>query len=379
MRLGRSNLDWMKEYGTAYKLRGCFGTTSLVITDPRAIHRILHESLQDYPEAGDVKRFFEMMFGRGVIWAHGEDHKRHRRVLSPAFSIAHMRKFVPLFQEYVAQLAEKWNDELRGSSHTIDVIPWLHKITLGIIGESRQIPTFISSLKAKYLPSAIEKITKRYLELSNATAKEVMREAELTEGRDVLSVLVRANSAEDPRKRLTEAEILAQMSTLIQAGHHTTGYTLSWILYELAAHPDDQVKVYEEISRVRKGRGELELTSEDYDSLNHLTLALKETLRLHPVFPNLLREASKNDVLPLDFPIVSEDGKTLKEIPITKGQRIWVDVPSYNRLESVWGPNPDEWNPGRHERLDFEEKKQAQVGLFANVLTFSGGPKGCIG
>ncbi|KAL0058259.1 hypothetical protein AAF712_015083 [Marasmius tenuissimus] len=198
--------------------------------------------------------------------------------------------------------------------------------------------------------------------------------------RDVLSILVRANSQEDPKKRLSDSEIFAQMSVLIQAGHHTTGYTLSWILYELSTHPEDQAKVYQEIKQAReKNRGEF--ASSDYDSMSHLTLVLKEVLRLHPVVPTLDREAKKNDVLLLDFPVTSVHGKTVSEVPVDRGQRIRVDMSTYNRLNSVWGADANEWNPARHQRTmePTSEKNPTQVGLFANILTFSGGPKGCIG
>ncbi|KAG7090321.1 hypothetical protein E1B28_011917 [Marasmius oreades] len=443
-----------KDYGTAYRFPGCFGENILVISDPRAIHRVLQES-DDYPEAADIKRIFEMIFGQGVLWATGEDHKRHRRVLSPAFSINHMRQFLPLFQCHLNRLAEKWNNALQGRSQTINIIPWFHKVTLDIIGESafnyhfdaidnkpneltktlydlenlgldqtpgmtlavalpRYIPDAVAAWQAKNFPVYAEKIAKRYLEFSNQKAREVMKEAGLdlngdggtddvpigtgTE-KDVLSILVRANRAEDSRKRLSEGEMLAQMSTLIQAGHHTTGYTLSWILYELAAHPEDQAKVYEEIRHIRETNSG-DLTSSDYDSMTHLTLVLKEALRLHPVLPTLEREAMKNDVLLLDFPVVSQNGKTVDAIPVKKGQRIKVDISSYNRLESVWGEDANSWNPKRFA-TDSEGKTQTQVGLFANVLSFSqwlsyslpvpvslisnspsrigGGPKGCLG
>ncbi|KAK1221467.1 hypothetical protein PQX77_015701 [Marasmius sp. AFHP31] len=371
-----------------------------------------------------------------LIWTSqsGEDHKRHRRVLSPAFSINHMRQFLPLFQGHVAHLAEKWNNQLQGTSTTIDIIPWFHKTALDIIGESafgyyfgalenkpneltktlykleetglnitplttflmalqRWTPSSFASLQAKYFPLDFQLVAQRYLQLSNEKAKEVMKEAGLDIGeldqnesvgssneRDVLSVLVRANREEDPKKRLSEAEILAQMTTLIQAGHHTSGYSLSWIFYELSAHPEDQAKVYREIKQARE-RNPGEFTSADYDSMAHLMLVLKETLRLHPVLATLEREASKNDVLLLDFPVISEKGTPMHEVLVQKGQRIRVDISSYNRLESVWGEDADKWNPQRHVRMDSEpeEKKQAQVGLFGNMLTFSGGPKGCIG
>ncbi|KAK1236103.1 hypothetical protein PQX77_000647 [Marasmius sp. AFHP31] len=421
--------DWATEYGTAYKIEGCFGQPMLVISDPRAIRQVYHDAVQDYPEVREIRRITEMMFGKGVLWAIGEDHKRQRRVLSPAFSISHMREFWPLFQTHTTHLADKWDHELQGKDATIDVIPWLHKAALDIIGESafnyqfhaldskpneltqtlhqlenqgldntplttllvalpRHFTSFFASLQAKYFPTAMDQSCQRYRQLSNEKAQDMMKEAGLESEesvdsgkleRDVLSILVRANRQEDPKKRLSDAEIFAQMSTLIQAGHHTTGYTLAWTLFELSTHPEDQAKVYQEIKQAReKNRGEF--ASSDYDSLSYLTLVLKEVLRLHPVVPNLDREAMKNDVLLLDFPVTSIHGKTVSEVPVYRGQRIRVDMSTYNRLKSVWGADANEWNPARHQRMEpASEKNPTQVGLFANLLTFSGGPKGCIG
>ncbi|KAF9257537.1 cytochrome P450 [Marasmius fiardii PR-910] len=421
-RVDKTLFEWSKRYGTAYRVPGCFGVNILVVSDPRAIHRILQDSLNHYPQAVEYRRLIESGFGRGVLWARGEDHKRHRRVLSPAFSTNHMRQFLPLFQARVSHLSKKWNYILHGGTQVINVVPWLQKVTLDIIGESafdyhfdaldnkpnelmkslhelellglgftpmmtlaqaisRYTPDAVASWQAKHFPIHAVKLAKRYQEESYKEAKQALSDNDqppIGKGteRDILSVLVRANRAEDPRKRLSEGEMLAQMSTIIQAGHHTTGYSLAWILYGLAAHPEDQRKVYEEVKYVRD-RKSGEFTSSDYDSMNHLTAVLKEALRLHPVVTTLEREASKNDLLPLEFPIVTKDGRTINSVPISNGQRIKVDVSSYNRLEGIWGEDANSWNPKRFGATDPSAK--TQIGLFANILTFSAGMKGCIG
>ncbi|ESK90192.1 cytochrome p450 [Moniliophthora roreri MCA 2997] len=430
---GDLTYKWAEKYGSTYKIWGCFGQKILVTSDPRAIQYILHQHVVEFPAPRDIRRFFELIFGRGVIWAVGEEHRRHRRVLSPAFSINHMKGFVPLFQQHVTQLAEKLNAELRHGTQVLDIIPWSHKVTLDVIGESsfnyqfgalkdkpneltnalkdledianspspsqtiiqalpRHLPKLISYFQARYLPTNVEKGFLKYLELSNQKAREMMHTSGLVVGdehnekaetsgkeRDVLSVLVRANRAEDPRKRLTEDEVLAQMSTLIQAGHHTTGYSFAWILYELSRNPMDQQKVYEEIKHIHS-RTSGELSDPDYDELasSWLGLCVKEALRLHPVVTQLVREPTYPDLVPLELPVESSSGETISEVPVQAGQRILVDIGVYNRLEAVWGPDANEWNPSRF--LDNSAPmKSVSVGMTANLLTFSGGSKGCIG
>ncbi|ESK86106.1 cytochrome p450, partial [Moniliophthora roreri MCA 2997] len=189
---------------------------------------------------------------------------------------------------------------------------------------------------------------------------------------------VEANQAEDPRKRLADHEVTSQISTLLQAGHHTTGYSLAWILYELSQHPADQQRVYEEIKQLRN-KSEGNFTAKDYDDLANgwLGICMKESLRLHPILPQLPRAPRHTDVIPLQFPVESAAGTTLSQVEVHARQRIVVDVTTYNRLESVWGADATKWNPARF--LEPSTRSSVTVGMTSNLLTFSGGPKGCIG
>ncbi|KAK7015185.1 hypothetical protein VNI00_019165 [Paramarasmius palmivorus] len=314
-------LKWTEEYGPTYKIPGCFGQNILVTSDPRATYHVLHEHVIDYPPTNDFRHLFGLLFGESAIMVYGNDHKRHRRVLSPAFSITHMKSFTPLFQHHVTQLIAQWNATMKKGAETWDVIPWLHKVTLDIIGQSsfnynfqalkdkpneltealrdfersgasfsrvqtlkeaitRYGPQSIAAIQARCFPASIEKAAAKYFKLASERAKEMLEGSGLTlddpqykteltgKEKDVLSVLVKANRAEHPQKQLTEHEVLSQVALLIQAGHHTTGYTLSWILYELARHPEDQQKVYDEIRRVRENVSGA-LTAEDYDHLGN--------------------------------------------------------------------------------------------------------------
>ncbi|KAI3609923.1 cytochrome p450 [Moniliophthora roreri] len=422
--VGETSLRWEKEYGPTYKIPGCFGETILVTSDPRAISHILHEHAVDYPATRDIRKLYELIFGRGVLWVVGDEHKRHRRLLSPAFSLSHMKSFIPLFQEYAKKLSDKWNTEIQQGTQIIDVVTWSQKVTLDIIGETledkpneltealheleklgfspsifetllqaipRHLPASIGRIQAKYLPLNIDKLSMKYLEVSSRKARELIHKPGIAaphdidqidrvvgKHRDVLSVLVEANQAEDPRKRLADHEVASQISTLLQAGHHTTGYSLAWILYELSQHPADQQRVYEEIKQLRN-KSEGNFTAKDYDNLANgwLGICTKESLRLHPILPQLPRAPRHTDVIPLQFPVESAAGTTLSQVEVHAGQRIVVDVTTYNRLESVWGADATKWNPARF--LEPSTRSSVTVGMTSNLLTFSGGPKGCIG
>ena len=70
----------------------------------------------------------------------------------------------------------------------------------------------------------------------------------------------------------------AQMQTLTLAGHETTANTVSWLLWELAKHPDYQAKLRAEIRAGRQkmlDRGEIRFTTEDLDNMPLLNNAIK--------------------------------------------------------------------------------------------------------
>ncbi|KAK0478004.1 hypothetical protein EDD18DRAFT_1114482 [Armillaria luteobubalina] len=83
------------------------------------------------------------------------------------------------------------------------------------------------------------------------------------------------------------------------------------------------------------------LTWDDYDSMAWLNTVIKvgyrsiifwdEVLQYHPSASGFFHEASQDNVLPLVEPIITSDGKSCSEIPISKGQVISASVYTYNQ------------------------------------------------
>ncbi|KAJ3922577.1 cytochrome P450 [Lentinula edodes] len=436
--VGILETKWFNEYGTAFRTSSCYGSSIIFInrdayhgSDPRAIQYVFHTSGYRFPKGRDSQQVTKMLFGRGIVWAEGEVHNRQRKALNPAFSASQLRQFLDLFQRSTSRLAKKWKEEElvdgTGNGKVINVTHWLPRITLDVIGESafgydfgaldgranelgeifkhmlyvieqrplilwrafrRSIPAPLGDFLCRF-PTKAEKRFKEFSTASKKVAKSVFDTASLqTNGeedlkgsKDVLSVLLRSNMTADPKKALDEDEVLSQMAyvprQVLIRRHETTASTTTWLLYELGKSLKDQSRVYDEIREMRSRIGpDVEPTASDYDSMPFFNAVIKEGLRLHPIVPALIRQAASDDVIPLEFPVISESGEELSQIPVSKGQRVSVSISVYNRLTQVWGKDANEWNP---ERFLHESKKDTTLGVYANLMTFSAGVRACIG
>jgi cytochrome P450 len=136
------------------------------------------------------------------------------------------------------------------------------------------------------------------------------------------------------------------------AGHETTSTTAAWCLLLLASHPEWQSSARSEVLEVCQGSHMLRklktvrtilLTAAIFmcyiikpaSRTMHVqvTMVIQETLRLYPPAAFVTREAL-NDI-------------SLGSINIPKGTNIRVQIAMVHRDPSVWGPNPDRFDPGR--------------------------------
>ncbi|KAG2426048.1 hypothetical protein HXX76_013238 [Chlamydomonas incerta] len=92
-------------------------------------------------------------------------------------------------------------------------------------------------------------------------------------------------------ERLSDVEVIAQSFLFVLAGFETTADTLALTCYLLATHPEAAARLTAEVDAV----GGRELTAEVLaESLPYTEAVLKESMRLYPPLPYLLREARED-------------------------------------------------------------------------------------
>ncbi|TQS33652.1 hypothetical protein Golomagni_05995 [Golovinomyces magnicellulatus] len=176
---------------------------------------------------------------------------------------------------------------------------------------------------------------------------------------------------------LTEAEIYGNMFVVTFAGHDTSALTFVYSIFFLAAHPEIQEWVSEEIQEVLQGRNPSELDyNRDFHRLKRCVAVMYETLRLYTIVPTM--KWTGNKAAPL---IVN--GETYVIPAETVVTTSWGAVQTDPRY---WGSNSLAWNPRRwikqSETISEKPNPGAEEFLDYKRGTFvgwSGGARDCPG
>ncbi|KAI0716897.1 cytochrome P450 [Earliella scabrosa] len=413
----------------------------LYVFDPAALHTIVVKEQHVFEEAEWFFKFNKLRFGPGLLATLGDQHRRQRKLLNPVFSISHMRHMIPIFDDVAQKLqtaiVERVGARPGHPDRTIelDMLAWMTRTALELIGQAglgysfdplvadamdefgRAVKSFGPALVTvdhlrrllPYLPDfgspalrrkLVEMVPheglqrmKAFVDTMHRRSVEIFREKQralqrgdeavmkqVGEGKDIMSILMRANMAAAEEDRMPEDELIAQVSTLIFAAMDTTSNALSITLLLLSEHPEVQQKLRDEIlaAHDRSGGGML-----DYDTLvalPYLDAVCRETLRLHAPVTQAFRESRKDAVIPLSQPIKGVDGSTLTEIVVPRGTVVAVGILSSNRNKAIWGEDAMEWKPERWLDPLPDTVTEAKVpGVYSNLMTFMGGGRACIG
>lgn len=98
-------------------------------------------------------------------------------------------------------------------------------------------------------------------------------------------------------KVISEDEICEQVDTFTFGGHDTTGVGVLYALYSIGRHPDIQEKLHREVDDIFGDDHDRDVTKEDLQQMTYLEAVLKETLRLYPPAPMIIRMLTEDLVL----------------------------------------------------------------------------------
>ncbi|EGO03012.1 hypothetical protein SERLA73DRAFT_176502 [Serpula lacrymans var. lacrymans S7.3] len=421
------------KFGPVSRFYGLFGARRLYVFDPKAMHHIVVKDQYTYEETPMFLETNKLLFGEGLLSTLGEHHRRQRKLLNPVFSISHMRHMVPIFSEITKILRDAIAEKVQDGPQEINMLDWFTRTALELVGQSglgysfdelregytnpyshavkNMLPTlFKLTIWRQFLPLAVKlssaSFRKRLTDIipwkplrelrdivdimaqTSTTVFEAKKVAlqegdeavmrQVGQGRDIISILLKANLEAAEEDRLPESELLAQMSTLIFAAMDTTSGALSRTLQTLSSHPKAQETLRAEIRQARAEKGDL--TYDDLVNLPYLDAICRETLRLYPPATMVSRTARKDIILPFSKPVKGVDGREMHEVLVPENTSIIISILASNRNREIWGPDALEWKPERWLSPLPQSVTDAQIpGVYSHLMTFLGGGRACIG
>ncbi|KAI0271653.1 cytochrome P450 [Gloeopeniophorella convolvens] len=412
---GLAERPWAAQHGPVVRTVGPIGIERVAFLRPEALHTILVSDWIDNPRPKYLRNILGMSAGYGLLTATGDAHKQMRKVISPAFSLAHLMAQADMYYDPIFTLINLMKNQMQmqgdpSRGKVMNMYEWMSKVTLDIICESAfgyhsnsllnpnnelteayedllglqspdnfshfamlvtipGMPAFLLSklgyrfrrvlrLFRPLVPAAIFTDAAHRL---RAIARKILEERlagvvsveDSSTKKDIMTLLIRARSGDEKTgHQMSDEDLVDHMLTFLGAGHETTASGLSWALWLLANHPASQSKLRAEVAPVFRGGAR-----PDYRTLRDLKMldcVVQESLRLYAPVPLTVR-------------IAARDG-TIDGVRVPRGTLLPVPIRTLNTARAVWGADAEAFHPERW----LAPHPPA-------TMTFLAGPHACIG
>ncbi len=169
-------------------------------------------------------------------------------------------------------------------------------------------------------------------------------------------------------------DILDEAITLLFAGQDTSAATLSWTLHLLSLNPEKRHKLEKEVRSVvqaETSKDANEVTKSMISKMPYLDAVIKESMRLYPVAPFIVRKLTSDVAIP------DESGIKQQAISLPASTFACVWIYSLHRHPKLWH-RPDEFVPERwiDSALRLKDLGQQEYGAY---MPFAIGPRNCLG
>jgi cytochrome P450 len=272
------------------------------LADPDLVRQVFSTD-PNLIRTGPTNRFLEGVVGAGSILVSDEpEHMQKRRILLPPFHGERVVAYRELISEVTRAELASWpvGEELplwpRMQAITLEVIV---RAVFGITDELRRrrmhvllrdMLNRLTSPRWVICRTALQVAMRRRRDSPEPVARvlgpvdeaihdEIDRRRAAGEGGggdDILSLLIEARYEDG--SPLTDDQLRDELITLLIAGHESTATELAWAFERLLRHPDKLARL----------RDEAEAGEDTYAEA-----VVRETLRLRPVLPVVLRELAE--------------------------------------------------------------------------------------
>jgi len=285
-----------ERYGDTFTLRIAHEDCWIVLSDPDVVKEVFTGNPATL-HAGEANAILRPLLGdQSVLLLDDEAHLVKRKLMLPSFHGERMERYGELMREIAEREIASWPRQ-----QTLALLPQMQALTLEVImravfGVDRGprldrlrallrrlldytmdprtlVPlVLLGPERLAFIPQLRRVFDQVDLALHEEIAQR-RQEPGLAERDDVLSLLLEARY--DDGTGMSDQELRDQLMTLLVAGHETTATALSWAIERLVRHPD----------KLQRLRDDVAAGSNEY-----VDAVAKETLRLRPVIPIVVRQ-----------------------------------------------------------------------------------------
>ncbi|VVC41859.1 Cytochrome P450, E-class, group I,Cytochrome P450,Cytochrome P450, conserved site [Cinara cedri] len=372
----------------------------MVITQPEDLQIVLNSS-----KALDKPWLYDMIFdvmAESTFLAKGKRWRNNRSIYNAFFNIKILHKYFPIFQENNQLLIKDLNKQVGktelfdlweyiavtnvnsichivlgydlkeqpyGTSNTIHIAVelaikaagmrayqiWLHpyfifKLYQRFTGISKKIN------RGYYFLDQILTIKKEELKREKSVIKKYPSDFTNENHKSFFETILESS---EKIENFSDKYIREEIISFFAAGSETMTATTCFCLLMLAIHQDIQNKVYDEIYNVF-GDGDEIIIMEDTAQLVYLEQVLKETIRMYPPIPIIIREIQED--------IQISSGNHV----IPKGTACVINLLGTHYIPTLY-PNPRVFNPENFNKENIATRHKY------SFMGFSRGARNCIG
>ena len=367
-------LAWVgRRYPVAGRIR--IGTRKgLLISTPELIEEVLVHRTDEFQKGPALRLYSRPLLGNGLLTSEGGEHRKHRRLVAPAFAHQRVPRYADVMCEAARNLCEKWP-----ADGVLDMHREMTRLTLGIVGrtlfdvdllaDADEIGKHITKLihyamqqTRSLRPNSLEKDNAKNRSVKESVAKLNQTMFQMIEQRrrsgedkgDLLSMLLMAR--DEDGQSLSDEQVRDEAMTLFVAGHETTANAATWALYLLARHPAIQSALRKQ---VRDAVGSRMLAFADLPQVPLALQIFKESMRLFPPAYIVVRESL-------------HDLQLNGGIDVKKGELVAMSEYIVHR-SAAYFPDPETFDPNR-----FTPENEAKIPRYA-YFPFGAGRRICIG
>src|SRR5664279_5603100 len=247
-----------RAYGPGYRTY-MFGETSVVMLGPEANELVLFDQAKIFSSTHGWGPILGRLFPRGLMLLDFEEHRLHRRALSVAFKAGPMKSYLAQLDKGIGERIAQW----KAQPGPMLFYPAMKQLTLDLAA---------TSFLGAGIGPEVDEITRAFVDMVAASVAVIRKPwpgtkmARGVKGRERIVAyfseqipIRRAKGGEDLFSQLCRAthedgallstqDIVDHMSFLMMAAHDTLTSSLTSFIAALAANPQWQTKLSEEVT-----------------------------------------------------------------------------------------------------------------------------------